>query len=178
MQTADLGRKYTGLWVYVRAAPSKLGWKGGSDRVCDWKAAGKSDLQASNSDYLDPLQWIQKLMSSLHDARRLQDKRWKGTSYYTFQKPWFGGAYPANLYGLSRLLEYVADRIGTEPGTITTISVSAHIYDHDWDQVENIIKGWIEFSIIFKTFWPCSVSSNSQTFSNILKHSQKFSNII
>jgi len=53
----------------------------------------------------------------------------------------FGGAYPANLYRLSKLLEYVADRVGTEPGTITTISISAHIYDHDWDMVENIVKG-------------------------------------
>lgn len=53
----------------------------------------------------------------------------------------FGGAYPANLYGLSKLLEYVADRVGTKPGKITTISISAHIYDHDWDMVENIVKG-------------------------------------
>ena len=52
----------------------------------------------------------------------------------------FGGAYPANLYGLSRLLEYVADRAGVKPGTITTISISAHIYDHDWDVVESIVK--------------------------------------
>lgn len=53
----------------------------------------------------------------------------------------FGGAYPANLYGLSKLLEYVAERIGVAPGMITTISISAHIYDHDWELVENIVKG-------------------------------------
>jgi thymidylate synthase len=53
----------------------------------------------------------------------------------------FGGAYPANLYGLSRLLEYVADRVGVEPGMITTVSISAHVYDHDWDMAENIVKG-------------------------------------
>ncbi|MDI9394596.1 MAG: thymidylate synthase [Euryarchaeota archaeon] len=53
----------------------------------------------------------------------------------------FGGAYPANLYGLSRLLEHVAEKIGVEPGMITTVSISAHVYDHDWDMVENIVKG-------------------------------------
>ena len=53
----------------------------------------------------------------------------------------FAGAYPANLYGLSKLLEYVAESVGLLPGKITTVSVSAHIYDHDWDRIENIIKG-------------------------------------
>ncbi|MGP8330517.1 MAG: thymidylate synthase [Methanosarcinaceae archaeon] len=53
----------------------------------------------------------------------------------------FAGAYPANLYGLSKLLEYVAEKVGMKPGKITTISVSAHIYDHDWDKIEDIIKG-------------------------------------
>ncbi|MBP2030524.1 thymidylate synthase [Methanohalophilus levihalophilus] len=51
----------------------------------------------------------------------------------------FAGAYPANLYGLSRLLKYVADESGYEPGTITTISVSAHVYEHDWDKIEKIV---------------------------------------
>ncbi|WP_245527564.1 thymidylate synthase [Methanosalsum zhilinae] len=53
----------------------------------------------------------------------------------------FGGAYPANLYGLSKLLEYVAENTGVKPGKITTISVSAHIYDHDWEKIEEILKG-------------------------------------
>lgn len=51
----------------------------------------------------------------------------------------FAGAYPANLYGLSRLLEYVAGEVGVSPGMITTISASAHIYEHDWDMVEDIL---------------------------------------
>ncbi|AKB85649.1 MULTISPECIES: thymidylate synthase [Methanococcoides] len=53
----------------------------------------------------------------------------------------FAGAYPANLYGLSKLLEYVADNVGLSAGTITTVSISAHIYDHDWDKIEKIVKG-------------------------------------
>ena len=37
----------------------------------------------------------------------------------------FCGAYPANLYGLARLLQYVAERVGAEPGSISTTSASA-----------------------------------------------------
>ena len=51
----------------------------------------------------------------------------------------FAGAYPANLYGLSRLLEYVAGEVGVKPGMITSISASAHIYEHDWDMIEEIL---------------------------------------
>jgi thymidylate synthase len=51
----------------------------------------------------------------------------------------FAGAYPANLFGLSGLLEYVAEQVNVEPGLITTISISAHIYEHDWDMVEEIM---------------------------------------
>jgi thymidylate synthase len=53
----------------------------------------------------------------------------------------FAGAYPANLYGLSRLLQFVACEVGAEPGSISTTSASAHIYEHDWDWVERMILG-------------------------------------
>jgi thymidylate synthase len=53
----------------------------------------------------------------------------------------FAGAYPANLYGLARLLQMVSCRVGAKPGSITTISASAHIYDHDWDWVEEMLMG-------------------------------------
>jgi len=39
-----------------------------------------------------------------------------------------GQAWPQNFYGLAKLLEYVADGIGVETGSIMTHSVSAHIY--------------------------------------------------
>jgi thymidylate synthase len=51
----------------------------------------------------------------------------------------FAGAYPANLYGLARLLELVSDKIGASPGSISTLSSSAHIYEHDWDFVEELV---------------------------------------
>jgi len=53
----------------------------------------------------------------------------------------FAGAYPANLYGLARLLQYVACEVGAEPGSISTTSASAHIYEHDWDWVEKMLQG-------------------------------------
>ena len=53
----------------------------------------------------------------------------------------FAGAYPANLYGLARLLQYVSSQVGAEPGSISTTSASAHIYEHDWDWVERMLLG-------------------------------------
>ncbi len=53
----------------------------------------------------------------------------------------FAGAYPANLYGLARLLEHVASEVGAMPGSISTTSASAHIYDHDWDWVQEMLQG-------------------------------------
>lgn len=51
----------------------------------------------------------------------------------------FAGAYPANLYGLARVLEYVSHEIGASPGSISTTSASAHIYEHDWDWVSEML---------------------------------------
>jgi thymidylate synthase len=53
----------------------------------------------------------------------------------------FAGAYPANLYGLARLLQYVSGQVGAEPGSISTTSASAHIYEHDWDWVDRMLLG-------------------------------------
>jgi thymidylate synthase len=51
----------------------------------------------------------------------------------------FAGAYPANLYGLARVLQFVANEVGAIPGSISTTSASAHIYDHDWDWVQEML---------------------------------------
>lgn len=53
----------------------------------------------------------------------------------------FAGAYPANVYALTKLLHHVSDEIKAAPGSITTLSASAHIYEHDWDWVEGLIVG-------------------------------------
>jgi thymidylate synthase len=51
----------------------------------------------------------------------------------------FAGAYPANLYGLARVLQFVSGEVGVMPGAISTTSASAHIYDHDWDWVQEML---------------------------------------
>ena len=56
----------------------------------------------------------------------------------------FAGAYPANLYGLARVLEQVAKEVGSRPGSISTTSASAHVYEHDWDYVEEMLLGRTE----------------------------------
>jgi thymidylate synthase len=53
----------------------------------------------------------------------------------------FAGAYPANLFGLARVLEYVSSEVGALPGSISTLSSSAHVYEHDWDWVQEMLFG-------------------------------------
>ncbi|MBD3406599.1 MAG: thymidylate synthase [Candidatus Lokiarchaeota archaeon] len=48
------------------------------------------------------------------------------------------GAWPANVYALGDLLRYVCDQTNMTVGTITTLSVNAHIYEHDWETAINI----------------------------------------
>jgi thymidylate synthase len=43
--------------------------------------------------------------------------------------------------GLARLLQYVSSQVGAEPGSISTTSASAHIYEHDWDWVDRMLLG-------------------------------------
>lgn len=49
------------------------------------------------------------------------------------------GAWPANAFGLLRLQQHVASRLGVKTGGITTHSLSAHIYSHDWENVQKLI---------------------------------------
>ena len=46
------------------------------------------------------------------------------------------GAYPTNFIALRELANYVADKIGAPIGKITTHSISAHIYEVNWDEAE------------------------------------------
>ncbi|MFW9768446.1 MAG: thymidylate synthase [Candidatus Thorarchaeota archaeon] len=48
------------------------------------------------------------------------------------------GAWPANVYALGELLTYVSDKTRLKPGTITTLSVNAHIYRHDWEKAHKV----------------------------------------
>ncbi|NWF96946.1 MAG: thymidylate synthase [Candidatus Thorarchaeota archaeon] len=48
------------------------------------------------------------------------------------------GAWPANVYALGELLKNIAERTNIQPGSLTTLSVNAHIYKHDWDKASRI----------------------------------------
>lgn len=48
------------------------------------------------------------------------------------------GAWLANIYGLGELLKHVSERTGLSEGTITTLSVNAHIYSHDWENAKTM----------------------------------------
>ncbi|MCF2136122.1 MAG: thymidylate synthase [Candidatus Thorarchaeota archaeon] len=48
------------------------------------------------------------------------------------------GAWLANVYGLTELLHHVAIQTGIDEGRITTLSVNAHIYAHDWDKAREV----------------------------------------
>ncbi len=48
------------------------------------------------------------------------------------------GAWPANVYALGELLSHVSAKVEVRTGTITTHSVNAHIYKHDWEKAMQI----------------------------------------
>lgn len=104
-------------------------------------------LRASpNSRRASAVTWIppvdtkkEEVPCMMVDDFKIRDGRLHLTAL--FRSHDFAGAYPANLYGLTRLLEYVAERAGAEPGSIATVSCSAHIYDHDWDWVAEMVTG-------------------------------------
>ena len=50
------------------------------------------------------------------------------------------GAWFANAVGLSHLSEYVADEVGIEVGSIVIHSISAHIYEVNFEEAENRTK--------------------------------------
>ena len=48
------------------------------------------------------------------------------------------GAWLANMFALGELLTYVSEKVSLKPGTITTLSVNAHVYCHDWEQASSL----------------------------------------
>ncbi|MCK5239866.1 MAG: thymidylate synthase [Candidatus Thorarchaeota archaeon] len=48
------------------------------------------------------------------------------------------GAWLANVYALGELLVHVSEKTSLTIGTITTLSVNAHIYNHDWEKAGTV----------------------------------------
>lgn len=50
------------------------------------------------------------------------------------------GAYFANVHGIYNLMRYVARQTQTKVGSLTTHSISAHIYEHDLESAKKLIE--------------------------------------
>lgn len=50
------------------------------------------------------------------------------------------GAYFANVHGIWNLMRYVAMETQTKVGSLTTHSISAHIYEHDLEAAKKLIE--------------------------------------
>ena len=59
--------------------------------------------------------------------------------------------WPANAYGQVRLAEHIASQLGLKVGAVTTISSSAHIYEHDWGRAVDAVR---ENEWVFRRFVP------------------------
>jgi len=49
-------------------------------------------------------------------------------------------AWPLNAFGLRKLQKIIAEGVGVDMGTLTTVSCSAHIYQDNWEDTKNILK--------------------------------------
>lgn len=127
------------------------------ERLRAWALPGRAPLDqieqaisrlrsSSSTRRATAVTWIAPLDSSKEEVPCMivDDFKWRdgrlNLSIF-FRSHDYAGAYPANLYGLARLLQYVAGEVGAEPGSISTTSASAHIYEHDWDWVERMLFG-------------------------------------
>lgn len=51
-------------------------------------------------------------------------------------------AWPLNAFGLRHIQKEIADALSLKLGPLTTISGSAHVYEHDWAKTKDIIDNW------------------------------------
>jgi len=102
--------------------------------------ASSSTRRATAVTWIPPLdETREEVPCMIVDDFKLRDGRLNLSVF--FRSHDFAGAYPANLYGLARVLEYVSQEVGVCPGSISTTSASAHIYEHDWDWVAEMLMG-------------------------------------
>jgi len=50
------------------------------------------------------------------------------------------GAWHINAFGLRRIQREIAEKVGLELGSLITISISAHVYENNWKEAENILN--------------------------------------
>lgn len=100
--------------------------------------ASPATRRATAVTWIPPLdEFRDEVPCMIVDDFKLRDGRLNLSVF--FRSHDFAGAYPANLYGLARVLEHVAKDVGATPGSISTLSSSAHVYEHDWDWVQEML---------------------------------------
>ena len=110
------------------------------DHVIRYLKASPSTRRATAVTWIPSLDSVkEEVPCMIVDDFKMRDGRLNLSVF--FRSHDFAGAYPANLYGLARLLEYVSNEVGASPGSISTLSASAHIYEHDWDWVREMLVG-------------------------------------
>ncbi|MBU4266994.1 MAG: thymidylate synthase [Candidatus Altiarchaeales archaeon] len=71
------------------------------------------------------------------DTEILDDK----LNFLVYFRSWDAYAgFPANVAGLQLLKEYMAERIGVGPGTTSAFSKNIHLYERQFEMVDNLIK--------------------------------------
>ena len=71
------------------------------------------------------------------DTEILDDK----LNFLVYFRSWDAYAgFPANIAGLQLLKEYMAERIGVGPGTTIAFSKNIHLYERQFEMVDNLIK--------------------------------------
>jgi len=110
------------------------------DHVIRRLQESSSTRRATAVTWIPPLdETREEVPCMIVDDFKLRDGRLNLSVF--FRSHDFAGAYPANLYGLARVLEYVSREVEASPGSISTTSASAHIYEHDWDWVAEMLLG-------------------------------------
>lgn len=51
-------------------------------------------------------------------------------------------AWPLNAFGLRHIQKEIADTLGVQMAAMTTISGSAHVYEHDWTKAKDILDNF------------------------------------
>ncbi len=94
--------------------------------ACTWNIGKDADKETSNPPCFVMLQFVQT-EGKIHAVAVFR-------SHDIFK-----AAIP-NAFGLRRLQEHVANETGFEIGNLAINSISAHIYESDWEEARNLLK--------------------------------------
>jgi len=78
---------------------------------------------------------------------KVRDNKLHLTSFVRSNDIFFG--WPANIYQLYLLQNYVRDKLNLEPGDLTTFSTSAHIFEDQIEHIEKVLQQKHQKAIIY-----------------------------